>query len=407
MTEKLYDRDPYLYEAEGRVLLCQRAGDAWHAVLDRTIFYARGGGQPCEGGTINGVAVADVYEENGDIIHVLGARVAPGPALMKINFDRRFDHMQQHLGEHILSAVIERRFGGKISILRIEEDSSHIEIDRPLAIEQLLQAQEETNRIIDQNLPVPVHYMTPREAEDRGVPHGKAEAHARVRVVEIPGIDFNGCGGTHCNTTGEVGRLVICGAKPVRGLFRIYFKCGARALAEEQARTAGLLALQEAFGAELRPEMQQKALDTLARKNHLEELCRQQKEQLLELDCRLYAATAQKIGQRLFICQAVEGGDAKHVKAVADLLAARHDAVVLFAVEAGGQASLIFCRSKSKEPQPNLGQLLRTLAQAHGGKGGGSVVAAQGMMEATPASRQAFLALGQQLGRELEAQGEL
>jgi alanyl-tRNA synthetase len=320
-----------------------------------------------------------------------------GETTLRIDMAARLDHMRQHLGEHILSAVIERDFGGKIAILRIEPESSHIEIDRPLTPGQLWQAQVEVNKIIAENRPVSVHYFTPSEAEVRGIPAAKAEAHARVRVVEIPGLDFNGCGGTHCRATGEVEKLLICGTKEVRGKFRIYFKCGGRCDTEEQLRTDHLLTLQTAFGAELLPEFAEKAVAVLARKEQLELQNKALRESLVAADAALWLAEATDAGGQRMIFRLIENGDAKHVKAVCDAVITAASAVIIAGVAENGQISLIFARARSKNPEPNLGARLRNLAAAHGGKGGGSAIAAQGMMADTPASRAALRAVFEEL----------
>ena len=395
MTERIYLSDPYLTELGVCVLSSDKQADGFAAVLDRTICYPRGGGQPCEPAMLAGQPVLDCYEDTeGRIVHITARPVAPGAAGLTIDGDARLDHMCQHTGEHVLSKVIEQHFGSKISILRIEQDSSHIEIDRELTPEQLLAAQRESNRIIGKNLLIRSILASPQEAERRyGVPAAKAEAHETVRVVEIEGFDFNGCGGTHCRTTREVGELVILGVKRVRGQFRIYYQCGARAVREQDARLTALLELQAAFGAELLPELREKALKVLERKNHLEAENRALREHMLELDTERLLHRAERRGERLFAAAILEEGDTKHIKAVCDTAVAQEDLTALCAVKAGEHLSLIFARSKSKEPEPNLGALLKELAAAHGGKGGGSAVLAQGMMPDTPESRAAFEAL--------------
>jgi alanyl-tRNA synthetase len=214
-----------------------------------------------------------------------------------------------------------------------------------------------------------------------------------VRVVEIAGLDFNGCGGTHCRATGEVGRLLICGTKEVRGKFRIYFKCGDRCATEEQLRTEHLLGLQAAFGAELLPDFSEKALAVLERKIALEIQQKNLRERLVAAERALWLAEAPEVNGRRMIFRLVENGDAKHVKAVCDAAILTAPAVVVAGVADNGQITLIFARTRDKDAEPNLGARLRALAAAHGGKGGGSAIAAQGMMADTPASRAALRAV--------------
>ncbi len=402
MTEKLYDLAPYQCECECRVRSCDKINEGWKTICDRTVFYARGGGQPCEPGTIDGIPVLDVYEQDGEIWHILEKPVEPGPAVMRIDMPTRLEHMRQHLGEHIMSAVIEKNFGGKISILRIESESSHIEIDRELTPQQLFEAERLTNEIIARDLPVNVFFLTPDEAA-KHITSAKAAAHEQVRIVEIPGVDFNGCGGTHCKSTGEVGRLLICGGKMVRGQFRIYFKCGGRAENELHARFEAQYALQRAFDSELFTGGASTALDTLERKNKLEEQCRELKEALTAKLADIMALAAKPAGKMPLCVRVFENEDAKLLKAACDRLTDMCETALVLACVTDGQASLMFCRSKSKTG-PDFGKHLKALVSAHGGRGGGSIISAQGMMEWNDAASEGFARAADEIRLEFESE---
>lgn len=401
MTEKLYDRDPYLAEAPVKVLSCTRSKESWVLELDQTIFFARGGGQPCEAGTIGDAQVLDVYEENGHILHIVDRPVSEGDTTCRIDFAMRFDHMQQHLGEHIFSAVLEQLYGCRINILRIEADSSHIEIPVELTPEQLLAAQTETCRIIAQDLPVTCYFLTPEEAAAVAV-RGRVSPHERIRMVKIgDNFDCNGCGGTHCRSTGEVEDFLLCGTKLVRGCFRIYFKCGTRAHDEADARTLPLLHLQTAYGVETLQQLKESAMACLERKNALEEQVLQLKQALLASDCTAYLAQSTAIGNHRFLALQLDDVDVKHLRAVCDAVTAEHDATFLFSVRHNSQSSLLFARTRSKTG-PNLGTHLKNLVTTFEGRGGGSVILAQGMMPDTNASRQAFQQTADAVAAELK-----
>ena len=141
MTRRLFDDEPTLFDVQAQVLSCTPCDGGFAAVLNQTVFFPRGGGQPCESGTLGGLPVRDVYEENGQILHIVPAPVG-GEVALHIDGGQRLEHMRHHLGQHILSAVIEQTFGISTVIARIEEAGPHIELTGALNDEQLVQAQE-------------------------------------------------------------------------------------------------------------------------------------------------------------------------------------------------------------------------------------------------------------------------
>lgn len=394
-TRKLYDEDPYLLNAPCTVLSCAEKEGRWAAVTDRTVFFARGGGQPCDKGTLGDARVLDTYEENGVLLHLLDRPVAPGPAEMALEWDTRLDHMQQHLGQHILSAAFAELFDDPSVIARIEDPCCHVELERPLTEEELLRAQDRVNEIIAQDRPVRWRFVTPEESRTLPV-RGHISPHERVRLVEVEDYDLNGCGGTHCLSTGGVEQLLLCGTKEVRGVFRVYYVCGRRAAAEAHARTAPLLALQRQFGAESLAELCEKAPAALLRKGTLEEQNRLLRDALLESDAERFSALARETGGRRVFARVFEGGDMKHLKAVCDRLTAAEDLTLLLAAAGPEQVSLLLARHKG--PGPDLGAALKELTAACGGRGGGSAVLAQGAVPADSGWRAVFDGVAQRLG---------
>lgn len=399
-TLKLYDSDPYLLKTGCRVLSCEQTQQGWAAVTDQTVFFARGGGQPCDKGRLGGAEVLDTYEEGGELLHLLSHQVPTGEAEMEIDPQTRFDHMQQHLGQHILSAAFAELFQDASVIARIESPVCHVELERALSDEELLRAQDRANEIIKADLPVRCYFVTPEESRKLPV-RGHISPHESVRLVEIEGYDLNGCGGTHCRSTGGVGQILLCGTKEVRGNFRVYYVCGDRALREAHDRTAPLLSLQRAFGTESLFELCEKAPAVLTRKNELEEQNRLLREQMVESDAALFAALAEPAGSWRMFSRVIENGDAKHLKAACDRVVTEGGILLLLAAAGEEQTSFIFARGKGEGP--DLGKALRELTSAHGGKGGGSPVMAQGMISGS-GWREAFDALTDRLKAELCAQ---
>ena len=400
MTERLFDHDPYLCACDARLLSCEPADGGWRVALDRTVFFPRGGGQPCDLGTIGGAAVRDVFEENGIIFHLTDMPVA-GEVVCRIDVPRRLRHMQYHTAQHILSAHIKQLFDVDTVIARIEDTGPHIELARTLTPDELFAAQEAANETAARNLPVICRYVTPEQAGALPV-RGKITPHERMRLVEVDGFDLNACGGTHCRATGEINEAVITGTKEVRGVFRIYYAAGVDARDARRMQQAALLAAQHALDVTV-PQDMPPALDArLAHEALLTAQVRALRERLLVADtARVLACTVPR-GDMLYFAELVEDGDVKHLKAVADAVCAQARACVLFAARQEDQLGLVFARTKGRGV--DLGTIARDLTSRFGGRGGGSPILAQGMLPATDEALCALHDAMEQIGAQLDLQ---
>ena len=218
-----------------------KAGRPW-AVLEDTILYPEGGGQPADRGTINGALVLDVQKTDGAVRHVLASPVAPGPADVRLDWERRFDHMQQHTGQHLLSAVAQDRFGWETTAFHLGADTCDVELAAPtLGAADLERLEEAVAAEIRAARPVvrrrvPLAEFGSLSVRTRGLPEGFT---GDVRLVEIVGVDLNTCGGTHLANTAEIEPLKLLGTEPLRGGTRVFFAAGrARPPAPEAARRA-------------------------------------------------------------------------------------------------------------------------------------------------------------------------
>lgn len=398
MTERIFDRDPYLCACDARVLSCEPAGGGWRVALDRTVFFPRGGGQPCDLGTIGEAAVRDVFEENDTIFHLTDAPVA-GEAACRIDFPRRLRHMQYHTAQHVLSAHIKQLFGVDTVIARIEDAGPHIELARTLTFDELFAAQEAANETAARNLPVICRYVTPAQASALPV-RGKITPHEHVRLVEVDGFDLNACGGTHCRATGEISEVVITGSKEVRGVFRIYYAAGVDAPAARRAQLGALLTAQRALDVTAPQDMPPVLDERLAHEASLGAQVRALRERLLAADTARVLACAVPRGDTLYFAELVDEADVKHLKAVADAVCAQTRACVLFAARQENQLSLIFARTKGKGV--DLGAFARDLTARFGGRGGGSPILAQGMLPATEETLSALRGAMEQIGAQLD-----
>lgn len=376
MTDRIFDDQPGLDRLDTAVISCTPAGKLWDVRLEHTIFFPRGGGQPCEGGTIGEVRVLDVfYDEAGDILHRVDREVAPGPVSVSINSEKRWEYRQQHSAQHLLSAAIHRLFGMDTVIARIEEPDAHIELPEPLTPAQLCAALAEARRVVAQDLPFRCYYVTPAEAARMEV-RGRITPHEQIRLVEIEDYDRNACGGTHLERTGQIGPMRFTGTKEVRGLFRVYFRAGVRCEAYDRQAEEALLALGELAGAQTSEETVARLSEQLAELHRLTEKEHQLKESLAAWQRSLLQTALEQGGGTA--CLQVPACDPKPLRALAEQMAKEGPAV--FALVVNGEApALLLLRSKG--PGPDLGAALRQLLTTFPGKGGGGPVLAQATLE--------------------------
>ena len=230
MTKKLYYEDCHMSHFQAQVTGCEKCEKGYEIRLDATAFYPEGGGQACDLGTLNGAQVLDVREREEEILHLCEAPLEVGSAVEGIiDYDRRFDLMQQHTGEHIVSGIINRRYGFHNVGFHMGSAMIEIDFDGVVPAEDLRSIEQEANSALWQNLPVRCWY--PSEEE---LPHvfyrTKRALPWPVRIVQVPEFDSCACCGVHVARTGEVGLIKLFSVVPLRGGCRIEMSCGARAM---------------------------------------------------------------------------------------------------------------------------------------------------------------------------------
>ena len=243
-TQKYYEANAYRREADAVILAAEPDGrGGGKLALDGTLFYPEGGGQPADHGTLTlpdgaRLTVTDVHEQGGVIWHRVDAlpdTAAPGTAVTgRIDWAWRFDKMQQHTGEHILSGILHQMFGAENVGFHIGSDAVRMDTSVPVSAEGLREAELAANRIVWQNVPVLITYPT-REELARMTYRSKKEIEGQVRIVTIPGADVCACCGTHTAATGAVGQIKILAAENYKGGVRLSIVCGERALLAAQA----------------------------------------------------------------------------------------------------------------------------------------------------------------------------
>lgn len=230
MTEKLFYLDPFLKEFSGTVLDCREEKGQWIIILDRTAFYPEGGGQPADHGTLGNVKVLDTREKNGEILHFCDGPLAVGETVTGcIDWDRRFDFMQQHSGEHIVSGILCRKFGCDNVGFHIGHELVTIDFNAALSAEDVAFVENQANRYIWEDREIQISFPSPAELEELDYRSKKA-LEGQVRIVRWPEADCCACCGTHVRSSGQVGMVKLISCQKFRDGVRIEMAAGGRAL---------------------------------------------------------------------------------------------------------------------------------------------------------------------------------
>ena len=283
MTEKLYYIDSHIREFTAAVLSCEESRHGWEIVLDRTAFYPEGGGQPGDRGTLNGVTVTDTHEKGEAVVHYCEAPLPVGETVTgKLDWDWRFQLMQQHSGEHMVSGLVNAAYGYHNVGFHMGKDAVTIDFDGMLTEEQLAEIEQQVNAAIWRNLPVET--LLPNAEELKQLPYrSKKELSGEVRIVRFPGVDLCACCGVHVKHTGEIGLVKFLSCVKFHEGVRIEMLSGGRALEylsqawQQNRQISGLLSAKPFETASAAARMQQELNDTRYRATQLEDQLFRQK----------------------------------------------------------------------------------------------------------------------------------
>ncbi len=230
MTEKLFYQDSHKSEFDAEVLDCEKTEDGYAVILDRTVFFPEGGGQYADPGTLNEEEVLDVQEKDGVIRHMTRRPLNAGTKVHgRINWEERFERMQQHTGEHIISGLVHKKFGYDNVGFHLGADYCTMDFNGPITPEQLREIEWEANKAVFENLDIQILYPSKEELRDLDY-RSKIEIEGQVRIVHIPGYDMCACCAPHLSKTGEIGLIKLVNMDHYKGGERIYMLCGYRAL---------------------------------------------------------------------------------------------------------------------------------------------------------------------------------
>lgn len=365
-TERLYWQDAYLREWSAQIV----ARDQQRVALDRSAFYPEGGGQPADHGWINGVAVVDVQADDQDLVwHTLAEPIDSDSVECCLDWQRRFDHMQQHHGQHLLSAAFDQLFNWRTVGFHLSSEYVTIDLATSEASpEQLAEAETLANQIIWQNLPILARFVSAEELATIALRKAPSVTGA-IRVVSAGDFDHSACGGTHPNATGAVGLIHIRRSEKRGESLRIEFVCGGRALQDLRWKNATLGRIAAGFSV-AQPQAEQAVERLREQEQHVRKQFQQAEQQLLEFEAKALVEQAQRIGQ-LKVVTHVWQREPQTVRQLANLVA-QAGGVALFGV-ASSKPQLMFAGQGI-----DCGAILRQVVAAFGGKGGGSVQQAQG-----------------------------
>jgi alanyl-tRNA synthetase len=372
VTERLYLRDPYQTEFDADVVEIRETDEGPALVLDRTCFYPESGGQPFDLGTIDGVPVTKVLEAEGEgevVLHFVEKPPARKRVHGRVDWRRRLDHMQQHSGQHILSAAFVKEAGAHTLSFHLGAQSSTIDLDKaPLSEADVARAEAAANDAVRRALSVRSRFVSAAEAASLDLRKPPPEAES-VRIVEVEGLDHQACCGTHPHTSAEVGPILVRGLEKLKGGTRVEFVCGDRALADYRTTIARIRALASVVSASEADLVATAEKREEERKAMGKELSRLRSEVLL-LGVEAWMGDAKRL------VKVVENVGPGELRAAASKLTEKPDRIVLLGSVADSRAHLVFACSESVDA--DMGALLKKSLPAVEGKGGGSRRVAQG-----------------------------
>ncbi len=370
MTTKLFYEYPVLTSCAARVISCEPAEGGFNIVLDRTVIFPEGGGQPADRGAVGGANVLDAQEKDGVVYHLCDKPLEAGSeAEVRLDFERRLDHSEQHTGEHILSGLAYKLFGAKNVGFHMAADYCTIDLDTYLGEDELALLEREANEAVRRDLPVTSENMDHERLAGITIRKKSEIVSDDIRVVYIGGgeIDSCTCCGTHCGSTGEVGYIRIGDSQKYKGGTRLWFSCGGRAVREANALLRSVTALARSYSTS------REELPAAVRKQS-EELS-QAKRELKSRTQALCDMIAEANGDELAIEHAV-GFSANDVKMLSETLISKHAKAALVFGSCGGQ--VFYRAARADGVKAPMNELIKAVNGLVCGKGGGSPAFAQG-----------------------------
>ena len=385
MTDRLYYRDSFLYDFDARVVASLELGGRHAVVLDRTAFYPTSGGQVHDTGRMvltdnREIQVTEVADEDsGMILHFVAGPVAEGSAIHgSIDAARRRDHMQQHSGQHVLSAAFVRLFNMPTVSFHMGAESCSIDLETPgVSPKQVEQAERMANDVVLEDRTATIRFVSLEEARQLGVRKLPPKQTGELRLIDIQDFDLTACGGTHVRSTGQIGAILLRKVEKVKQGVRVEFVCGLRAVATARKDYSVLTEAAGIYSSHIYdlPQQVRKSVDESkaagkAQHKLIEEIAGLTAERML----------SQTTGSPRVVSQIFAERDAVFIKMLAQKLTAGQNSVIALLAAGAGQAALVFAQSPGQKS--NMGQLMKDAMAQLGGRGGGTADMAQGGLPA-------------------------
>lgn len=378
MTRKLYYEDCHMHEFSAAVTGCREVENGWEIILDATAFYPEGGGQACDTGTLNGIRVKDVQEQGDEILHFCEGALPVGLRVEgRIDYEHRFDLMQQHTGEHIVSGIIHRRYGYHNTGFHIGADVIQIDFDGVIPASDLAGIELEVNQAIWKDLPVECWYPSLEELPNTFY-RTKRALPWPVRIVRVPGYDSCACCGVHVGRTGEIGLVKLFSVMGFRGGSRMELACGRRALQMLNTAFDQNRLVSQAFSA--------KITETGAAAKKMNEALAAEKFRANGLQRQLFGYIAKSYVNYKDVLHFEENLEPALVRDLADTIADRVTgmAAVFSGSEETGYSYCLVSRTG------DLRGIVKTMNQTLAGRGGGKPNYQQGRVGAKKSDIEAF-----------------
>lgn len=376
MTRKLYYEDLYAKEFDSEIVSQSEFDGKYNVVLASTLFYPSGGGQPCDLGFINGVEVLDVHEKGGEIVHVLKEEIS-GVAHGVIDWDRRFELMQQHLGEHIFAGELYNLHNLHTLRMRIEGDNVSIDLGENVDEQVIFEAEAIANEAVYQDIPVQIIYPDMEEVKARARKLPPEKSSEPIRIVNIEGVDYVPCCGLHVNSTGQVGLIKITSFENHKGGKRIYLRSG-RAAYRWLASLHHEVRLAESELVCGYEGINEKILSLKGQihelKTHNESII----EHYLEPVARELVNNAQAFGNNKLVRHVMKNSGQDEVKHLFRLLTANNPEVAALLAGVSAQGTFIMFGCNRDNKSVDVRAAFRKAITLLEGKGGGSAFSAQG-----------------------------
>lgn len=370
-TRRLYYENVYIKEFDAKVLKCREGKNGYEIILDESAFYPEGGGQPCDTGSLGDAEVKDVQEKDGELIHYTDKALEEGAKVHgKINWERRFDLMQQHSGEHMVSGLVHEKYGYNNVGFHMGSDVITIDFSGVLDEEQLQEIEDRVNEKIWENTPVQITYPSGEELEN--IPYrSKKELTGQVRIVEFPGTDICACCGTHVTHTGEIGAVKFLSVVKFRQGVRVEMISGKRVIeyfskvAKENSKVSVLLSA--------KPQETSKAVERLQEENF------RLKGKILDMEEKIFKAEAEKWEGAGSVLIFKKNMEADSVRKLTDaVMQTCCGCCAVFSDNGDGTYKYAM-----GEKDGNLREFTKEMNQALNGRGGGKPFFVQGSVSAS------------------------